>query len=92
MMLLESAKIYVLPILLRSQRTRWQNSMKKTVSHDFQEETSEAKARWFQSLSLKERMDMLCFFTDLALQNNPDLVDQKDAPSAPGGVRVIERP
>ena len=45
--------------------------MNPTISHDRQEETLTAKAAWFQSLSLSERMDLLCFFTDLILDNNP---------------------
>jgi len=44
-----------------------------SVSHNRQEETPEAKARWFRSLPLSERMDMLCAFTDLALTANPAL-------------------
>ena len=32
-----------------------------SISHDRQEETPEAKARWFQSLSMSERMDLLAF-------------------------------
>lgn len=39
----------------------------------------EAKARWFQSLTLVERMEILCAFTDLALEINPRLADMKDA-------------
>ena len=27
------------------------------VSHDFEEESMEVKARWFQSLTIKERME-----------------------------------
>jgi hypothetical protein len=48
--------------------------MIEAVSHDLKEETPEAKARWFQSLSLTERMEMLCQFTDLVLENNPMIV------------------
>ena len=59
------------------------------ISHDRQEETIEAKARWFQSLSLSERMDLLCFFTDLILENNPAIVEQKDAQPVAGRVRVL---
>lgn len=47
--------------------------------HNRDEETPEAKARWFQSLPLEERMEMLCFFTDLILENNPGIVDARDA-------------
>ena len=50
---------------------------KGTVSHNRDEETMEAKARWFQSLTLAERMDMLCAFTDLALSVNPTLQEHK---------------
>ena len=63
----------------------------KAISHDRQEETLEAKARWFQSLSLSERMDLLCFFTDLILSNNPEVVEQKDAQPIAGRVRVLSK-
>jgi hypothetical protein len=62
--------------------------IERTISHDWQEESIEAKARWFQSLSLKERMDMLCWFTDLMLTANPKIVEQKDAQPLAG--RVLE--
>ena len=42
--------------------------MKALVTHDRHDESIEQKARWFQSLPLSERMEMLCSFTDLALQ------------------------
>ncbi len=64
--------------------------MKGTLSHDPAEETPEAKARWFQSLPLTERMELLCSFTDLILENNPGIVDaRRDAESATGRVRVL---
>lgn len=63
--------------------------MLKAISHDRQEETPEAKVLWFQSLSLSERMDLLCFFTDLILANNPEIVEQKHAQSTSGRVRVL---
>ena len=66
--------------------------MDKAISHDRQEETPEAKARWFQSLSLAERMDVLCVFTDLILANNPEVVEQKDAQPVAGRVRVLSKP
>ncbi len=61
----------------------------KTISHDRQDETIEAKARWFQSLSLSERMELLCAFTDLMLAVNPKIVEQKAAQSIPGRVQVL---
>jgi hypothetical protein len=63
--------------------------MSKAISHDFQEETPEAKALWFQSLSLPERMDMLCFFTDLILSANPRIVEQKGTPPPSERVQVL---
>ncbi len=62
------------------------------VSHDRQQETPEAKARWFQSLSLAERMDLLCEFTDLVLENNPEIVRAKEAQPIPGRVQVLSLP
>ena len=62
------------------------------ISHDFREESLDAKARWFQSLSLSERMAMLNEWTELLLQNNPALVGVKDAIPVEGRVRVLELP
>ena len=47
--------------------------MEKKVSHNRHDESFESKARWFQSLSLSERMDMLCAFSEMALEYNPSL-------------------
>ena len=60
-----------------------------TLSHDWQEETIEAKARWFQSLSFTERMDLLCWFTDLVMVANPQIKELKDAQPIAGRVRVL---
>ena len=65
--------------------------MNGAISHDRQEETMEAKARWFQSLSLSERMDLLCSFTDLILSNNPKIVEQKNAQPVEGRVCVLSK-
>ncbi len=65
--------------------------MNKDVSHSWSEETSEAKARWFQSLSLEERMDLLCFFTDMILQNNPKIMESKNVKSSSKRIRVIKQ-
>ncbi len=59
------------------------------VTHDRSEETLEAKARWFQSLPLSERMEMLCSFTDLALTVNPALQERKDAQPVAGRIQVL---
>lgn len=59
------------------------------ISHDIKEETIEAKVRWFRSLSLSERMELLCNFTDLALELNPDLAGKQDAQPIKGRVRIL---
>jgi hypothetical protein len=65
--------------------------MQAAISHDFAEETPEAKARWFQSLTLKERMEMLCAFTDMILSANPQMMDKKDAKPVAGRVLVLSK-
>jgi len=66
--------------------------MNPLVSHDRNEETPEAKARWFQSLPLAQRMQLLCSFTELALSANPSLVDEKPDQPIEGRIRVLTRP
>lgn len=65
--------------------------MQVSVSHSRQEETLEAKARWFQSLSLQERMEMLCDMTDLILENNSNAAEKDDAQPAARRVRVVRK-
>ncbi len=65
--------------------------MKRAVTHDLREEEIEAKVHWFKSLTLAERMDMLCSFTELALDCNPELAEKKDAQPVKGRIQVIPR-
>lgn len=65
--------------------------MKPGISHDWADESPEAKARWFQSLTVKERLDIFCELAELALQANPKLLDAKRAEPVPGRVQVLER-
>jgi len=51
-------------------------TMTKGVLHGYKEETPEAKAQWFRSLPLSERMELLCAFTDLVLAVNPKITDR----------------
>jgi len=62
------------------------------VSHDELEETPAAKARWFQSLTLDQRMALLCEYTDLALNRNPGLGTDRPAQPIAGRVQVLELP
>ena len=66
--------------------------MKQTVSHDRQEESIEAKTRWFRSLTSSDRMALFCSLVDMALQRNPKLADQRHAQSPQGRVRVLSAP
>jgi hypothetical protein len=61
----------------------------KNISHDIIEETIEAKVRWFRSLPLSERMEMLCNFTELALELNPELPGKKDVKPTKGRVQIL---
>jgi len=67
--------------------------MKRTpsVSHDWAEETPEAKTRWFSSLPMADRMQMRCDLTDLALSVNPDLSEKKRAKPTPGRIQIISK-
>ncbi|MEW6264825.1 MAG: hypothetical protein AB1641_17260 [Thermodesulfobacteriota bacterium] len=60
-----------------------------TISHDRAEETPEAKVRWFRSLPLARRMELLCCFTELILAANPKIVDQRQAQPVAGRVRIL---
>ena len=65
--------------------------MTKKISYDRQDESIEAKARWFQSLLLAERMEILCLFTDFILANCPNIAERKYAQPASGRVCVISK-
>lgn len=63
--------------------------MNLQISHDRNDETIESKALWFRSLSLSERMDVFCAFTDMALELNPQLPDKKHAQPIKGSVQIL---
>ncbi len=64
--------------------------MKPHVSHDWNESLEE-QARWFRSLSLEERMQILDEFTEFLLAVNPGLLRNKvsDAASAEAHIRIV---
>jgi hypothetical protein len=66
--------------------------MKPAFSHNKQDETIEAKTRWFRSLSMDERIEVFCEFTDLALSVNPRLKEPTNVKSITGRVQVISLP
>ena len=61
------------------------------VSHSFEDESIEAKARWFMKLSIEERMNMLVTFTNLILENNPEIAKKKHDRPASNRVRVLSK-
>jgi len=63
--------------------------MNKSISHDRNDECIEAKVKWFRSLNLSDRMDLLCIYTDLALELNPRLSEKKDAQPIKGNIQII---
>ncbi len=65
--------------------------MTGSISHDKRDESLDAKARWFQSLSLEERMNIFVAFTNLILENNPDIVKKKYVRPASERIRVISK-
>ena len=62
-----------------------------TISHDREEESIEAKARWFQSLTIEQRAEILCQFTDLILSVNPKIIEKKDVKPIPGRIQVLSK-
>jgi hypothetical protein len=65
--------------------------MELMIKHDREQESIEAKAKWFQSLSIEERMEMFCNFTDLALSINPKLKDRNCAQPVKGRIQVLSK-
>ena len=63
-----------------------------SISHDWNEETIEAKTLWFSSLTIEERMDLFCSITDLALSADPSLPERRRAEPVAGCVQVISAP
>jgi hypothetical protein len=62
-----------------------------SISHDHNEESMEAKAHWFQSLSIEQRAENLCLFTDLILAVNPKILEKKDVKLIEGRIQVLSR-
>jgi hypothetical protein len=65
--------------------------MEKSVSHNFDDESLEAKTQWFKSLSIQERIEMFGWFVDMALAVNPSIMEHKDAQPVVGRIRVLSK-
>lgn len=61
------------------------------ISHDRADETIEAKARWFQSLTMEERMVIFNDYMELILSANPSIAAKKYARPAQAGIQIISR-
>ncbi len=62
-----------------------------SVSHSRSEESWESKARWFQSLSVEQRMEIFDEMSEMILANRPELVREKPhAAPVPGRIQVLE--
>ena len=63
----------------------------QSISHNMEEEVPEAKARWFQSLTVSERMEVFCAYTDLILSNNSSIADlNRDQPTS-RRIRILSK-
>lgn len=62
------------------------------LSHQWEDETLEAKARWFQHLSIQERMELLCAFTDFFLMIRPTITECEDAQPSAKRIRILTPP
>jgi hypothetical protein len=66
--------------------------MRPTVSHDRGDESPEAKALWFQGLTVQERLELFEEITELALALNPALANGSDAETPSQRLRVLTLP
>jgi hypothetical protein len=65
--------------------------MKQSVSHSFADESIDAKAKWFRSLSIEERMKVFVAFTRLILTNNPEIAKKKHDRPASDRIRILSK-
>jgi hypothetical protein len=65
--------------------------MRESISHSFADESIEAKAKWFRSLSIEDRMKMFVAFTNLILENNPEIAKKKHVRPASDRIRVLSK-
>lgn len=67
-----------------------ENSL-ESISHNFESESLENKSKWFKSLTLEERMQIFCEYTDLAFALNPKIAEKRDAQSITGRIQVLRK-
>ncbi len=52
-----------------------------SISHNVDSEFLESKSKWFKSLSMEDRMQIFCEYTDMAFALNPNIAEKRDAQS-----------
>ena len=62
-----------------------------SVSYNIKDESIEAKVRWFKSLTIQERYQNFCDYTELALLLNPKLAEKKIDKPASGSICVLRK-
>jgi hypothetical protein len=65
--------------------------MNQSISHSRADESIDAKAKWFRSLSIEERMDVFVAFTNLILKNNPEIAKKKHDRPASDRIRILSK-
>ncbi len=67
-------------------------AVEPSISHDRDDESIEAKTRWFRSLSAEERMQVFDEMTEMMLAINPGVAEAGRVQSSSGRVRVLRAP
>ena len=65
--------------------------MRESISHNVADESIDAKAKWFRTLSIEERMNTFVAFTNLILENNPEIAKKKHVRPASDRIRVLSK-
>ena len=65
--------------------------MNGNISHNRDDESIEAKVKWFRTLSLAERMDLFSEYTDLAQAVNPGIAEKKGVKPVKGRIRILSK-
>ncbi len=63
----------------------------KRISHDLADENFEEKVKWFQSLTVEERLDVFFEYVDLIMEINPNIVKERYAEQFERTVHVLEK-
>ena len=61
------------------------------VKYGVAEETIEAKTLWFKSLSIQERIEVICAFSELAYDLNPKLAERPNDQPTGRSIQILSR-